>query len=51
MKFGEQNISKKLSQSSKEENIAFIKFTGRLHDALTETMESIDQCYSLQVKN
>lgn len=41
-------MRKKLAQS-KEEYVAFIKFTGRLHELLTEIMENIDKCYSLQV--
>lgn len=48
MKFCSQNLKKKLAQS-KEEYVAFIKFTGRLHELLTEIMENIDKCYSLQV--
>lgn len=34
----------------KKESIAFIRFIGRQHDSLTEIMDKINFCYSLQVK-
>lgn len=33
----------------KQESIAFIKFTGKMHALLTEIMEELNRCYSMQV--
>lgn len=33
----------------KKESIDFIRFIGRQHDSLTEIMDTINFCYSLQV--
>lgn len=37
-------------QFRKQEAIAFVKFTGKMHDLLTGIMMDLNKCFALQVR-